>query len=39
MLLTTMGDIEEKLLPEQEASILLIAQKETMEYLPVLESL
>ena len=34
-----MGDIEDKILPESQASIVLITQKEQMTLLPVLEQL
>lgn len=39
MLLTVVSDIEDKLLPEQQAAILLIAQKGSLDYLPILEEL
>ena len=37
MLLTAVSDIEDKLLPESEAALLLIAQKDGLEFLPILE--
>ena len=38
-LLTVVGDIEDKILPESQAAIVLITQKEQMALLPVLEQL
>ena len=39
MLLTVISDIEDKLLPESEAALLLVADKDSLEYLPLLEEL
>ena len=36
-LLTAVGDIEDKILPESQAALLLITQKEQMDLLPVIE--
>ena len=37
--MTTVNDIEEKILPEQNAAILYVAQKDQLDYLSVLEDL
>ena len=39
MLLTSVSDIEEKILPEWNAAILYVAQKDQLKYLSVVEEL
>ena len=39
MLLTVPNDIEEKILSDQAASLILVTQKDKMDYLSVIEDL